>query len=237
MNLQTISLPNGETVALITLFGANRSLEVMKWHRRVMVDKWHLPVNYIECPFPAVSHGAMMNEVLARTIDTPNAPTYYGWIDNDCIFLRGDVLSHVVNMIANKQTVWGSGWKSAHKVKPRGGDHVYCSQACLFFSREMYLALGKPDCDHHNPRSDTSEEICYAAESKGFTVAVQYPSYSDTHTTELGQVSSYGRGNIYGPAPGWVFHESRADQEGHSDRFVTMAKSVIAGEFEVDKTL
>lgn len=231
MTLQTLSLPNGETVAFITLYGTNRHLLVTEWHRHVMVNHFGLPINYIEAPFHlGASHGQVMNEVLRQIMETPRAarPTYLWWIDNDCLFLRRRIVEDVIGIVQNKQTVWGQSWRNSHKVKPRPGDHPYPSQACLCFATELYEALGKPDCDHHNARSDTAEEITYSAERLGFNVCLQWPTYSDTHTTELGQISSYGRGNIYRDS----YHESRADLAGHVEHFIQMAQRVIAGEFE-----
>ncbi len=226
MNLTLHPLPNGETVAFVTLHGGNRHPEVLAWHKRVMVDHFGLPVNYVEAPFPGISHGWAMNRVLA---DVTTPPTYWWWWDNDCIPMRAEVITHVLDTVRGKRTLWGQGWRSSHKLKPRGGDHPYASQACLCFPHSLYLALGKPDCDHHNPRSDTAEELTYAAEDQGYTVALQWPSHSDTHTTELGQLSWYGRGNVYGPM--LTYHESRADLDGHVERFVAMAQRVVAGEF------
>ncbi len=231
MTLQTLPLPNSETLAFVTLYGANRSVDVMEWHRRVMVEHHGLPVNYVECPFHlGMSHGAAMNQLLA----TSTPPTYWWWLDNDALLLRRRVVDDVVGVVRSKRAIWGQGWKAQHKAKPRPGCHPYASQACLCFAHELYVALGRPDCDHHAVRSDTAEELTYAAEAQGYTVALQWPSRSETHTTELGQVSSYGRGNVYGPNE--TYHESRADLEGHVERFTQMARRVIAGEFEVDTT-
>lgn len=235
MTLQTIPLPDNETLAFITLYGVNRSPVVTEWHQRVMVQYHGLPVNYIEAPFHlGASHGQVMNEVWRSILTLPRdqRPTYLWWLDNDALLLRREVVAHVWYKVRDNQTVWGQAWRNSHKTKPRLGDHPYPSQASLCLATELYEALGRPDCDHHNTRSDTAEEIGYAAEAKGYTVALQWPSYSDTHTTELGQVSSYGRGNLYGCPPS-TYHESRADLDGHEERFVAMAKRVIAGEFEV----
>lgn len=232
MTLQTLLLLNGETVAFITLHGGNRHPEVLAWHKRVMVDHWGIPVNYIEAPFPACSHGQAMNAILGQVMSLPveERPTYLWWWDNDCIALKGEVFDHVYQTVMGKKTVWGQAWRNSHKVKPRLGDHPYASQACLCFATELYDALGRPDCDHHNARSDTAEELTYACEAKGYSVCLQWPSHSDTHTTELGQVSSYGRGNVYGS--GLTYHESRADLDGHVERFTQVAQKVIAGGFE-----
>ena len=227
MHLKRQYLPNGETVAHVTLFGANRDPRVREWHEKVMVDHWGIPVTYIQCPFPGASHGQCMNEVLRNTIHSAEPPTYYWWWDNDAILLRHEGLDAALDAVRNKRTIWGQAWNSSHKFKARGGTHPYASQACLCFSREVYMALGYPDCDHHNPRSDTAEELTYAAEEQGYTVALQWPSKSDgPYTVELGQTSCYGRSITYGP--NLTYHETRADLPGHVERFVAKCKNVLS---------
>lgn len=229
MILQTFQR-GGDRIACITLYGDNRSPEVTEWHRRVMVEHFGVPVNYLRCPFPGVSHGQCMNHVLTQTVDTPEAPDIYWWLDNDALILRPEAIDQLCGKVADRHTLWGQAWTSAHKVGPNGTpQHPYASQACMAFARDLYVALGRPDCDHHNPRSDTAEELTYAVEERGFTLALQYPSHSETRTTALSQSAAYGRGNIYGP--GLTYHESRADLEGHVERFVAMAKRVIAGAY------
>ncbi len=233
MNLQTVPLPDGETVAFITLYGVNRSSIVTEWHQRVMVGHWGLPVNYIQCPFDlGVSHGTMMNQVLAETIDQPNAPDYYWWWDNDCILLRRELIDDVLSIVANKRTLWGQAWNSMHVKGPNGSvQHPYASQACCCLSRKLYNTIGRPSCDW-TPRGDTLEEVTYLVEEKGLTLALQYPSSSDEpYTVSLSQSCRYGRSIAY-DSPVSSYHETRADLPGASDRFVAMAKRVIVGEFD-----
>ncbi len=231
MNLQVINLPDGETLLPIVLFGANRSMEVTNWHRRVMVDHFGWGINYVEAPFTAgISHGAAMNQMWKVILDMPVKPTYVWWCDNDNIALREEALSMMVDTVRNKVTVFGEAWNSSHKVGPNGtAQHTYCSQACLCLPTDLYVMLGCPDCDHHNPRSDTAEEITYEAQFRGYGVSLLYPSHTDTKTTALDNGCFYGRGNTYGPNL-W-YHESRADLEGHEERFVAKCQAVIRGDF------
>lgn len=230
MTLQTFQR-GGETIACITLYGDNRHPEVTQWHQRVMVEHFQIPVNYIKCPFPGVSHGACMNEVLRQTVDHPDAPTFYWFLDNDALPLTASAIDIMYDKVKDRLTLWGQAWNSSHKVGPNGSvQHPYASQAYVCFARDLYVALGRPDCDHHNPRSDTAEELTYAVEEQGFTLSLMYPSWSATKTTPLSQSSSYGRGNIYGP--GLTYHESRADLEGHVEAFTTVAQRIIGGLFE-----
>ncbi len=228
-NLQLLSI-NGETILPVVLYGTNRSAEVTSWHRRVMVDHLGIPVNYIECPFPGVSHGAMMNEVIKQTIDNPVRPTYYLFLDNDALFLRHGIIETIYSIVYNKVTLFGHSWNSQHKIKARGGNHPYASQATMCFSSALYDACGRPDMDHHNPRSDTAEEFSFEVEQRGYILSLIYPSRFDVGGSPLSQTAEYGRGNVYGP--NLFYHESRADLPGHEEKFVAMAKRVISGEFE-----
>jgi len=165
--LQLLSLNGGETIAMITLYGENRHPEVTSWHRRVMVEHFGWPVNYIKCPFPGVSHGAMMNEVLRQTVDGPGAPKYYLWLDNDCVMLRREALGLAYQQVRDRMTVWGHAWQSNHLPGPNGMiPHPYASQACLMLARQMYLDLGRPDMDHHVPHCDTAENLTYTASGR-----------------------------------------------------------------------
>jgi len=53
MNLRLFEI-NNETILPIVLFGKNRDQEITLHHKKVMVDYFNIPFNYIECPFPGV---------------------------------------------------------------------------------------------------------------------------------------------------------------------------------------
>jgi hypothetical protein len=234
VTLSTNAMPDGARLAIITLFGTNRHPEVTQWHARVMREHYGVAVNYLQCPFPGVSHGACMNRVLADTLDAPDAPDAYLWLDNDCVPLRRESIQLAYAAIADKLTVWGQGWQSSHKVGPNGMvPHPYASQACLAFSRDVYNALGRPDMDHWVPRSDTAEELTYAAKTRGYNVSLLYPSYSVLADTPLDNGMVYGMGNTYGPltSPLW-HHTSSAPNPRHVEVFTETCKLVIADAFE-----
>lgn len=231
--LKKISI-NNETISIITLYGDNRNQEVTEWHKKVMVDHFGLPVNYIKCPFPGVSHGGFMNLLLKETIDSDDSPDYYYWLDNDCIQLRSEALFLLYNTICNKITIFGHAWQSNHKVGPNGQiPHAYASQACLGFSKKIYNELGRPDMDHFFQRSDTSEELTYFAKEKGYNVSLIYPSHSIIADTPLDNGMKYGMGNTYGPLtmPLW-HHTSCAGNPRHSEVFIETCKKVIKNEFQ-----
>lgn len=233
-NLQFLNI-EGETILPITLFGDNRNIEVTEWHRRVMTDHFKIPVNYVKCPFPNVSHGYCMNEILRQTVDMPNAPDYYWFIDNDCIMLREESFKIAFKQVSDKMTIWGHAWNSSHKISPNYTVfHPYASQACLIFSRKIYNELGRPDMDHHNSRSDTAEELTYAAKSAGYNVCLLYPSFSVVLDTPLDHsLRAYGMGNTYGPLrrPLW-HHTSSTTHPRHVEVFIETCRAVINGSFD-----
>lgn len=218
-----------ETILIVTLHGANRDPRVLEWHKKVMVDHFQIPVNYIQCPFEmGVSHGYCMNAMLRGLVREPTPPTYVAFCDNDNIILRREAIDSMYQSVSNKITVYGCAWQSTHKTaKPNGtNQHAYAGSPCLCFPLSLYQALGLPDCDHFNSRSDTAEEITFEAQLRGYQVSLLYPSFSDTKTTQLDNGCWYGRGNVYGN-PGLWYHESRADLPDHAERFVAKCQEVL----------
>jgi len=218
----------GETFLIIVLHGENRNNEVLQWHYKVMVDHFKLTVNYVVAPFPSVSHGFCMNEIIKSTIDSENAPDYYLFIDNDAIFLKDGCLDFIYDMVKWKNGIWGCAWNSSHKIGPNGtNQHPYASQATLCFSKKFYNKLGRPTCDW-TERSDTSEELTYLTELNGFNLSLMYPSHCVTKTTDLSNGCKYGMGNTYGD--NMFYHVSRADLPESKDLFIEKCKSVIRGD-------
>lgn len=221
---------NGETILAVTLFGRNRDMEVTEWNKKVMVDYFKFDINYVEAPFPGVSHGYCMNLIITETIDTLK-PDYYLFIDNDAIFLKKDVLSLIYRLTNNKMTLFGHAWQSNHKKGPNGMiPHAYASQATVCFSRELYNNLGRPDCDHWIPRSDTAEEITYRAKELGYIVALIYPSHSVDPNTDLDNGCKFGLGNTYGP--GLMYHVSQQGDPRSKDLFIEKCKEVLSDKYE-----
>lgn len=222
---------NGEKIAIIVLYGANRSNEVLNWQRKVMVGHFGLTVNYIECPFPGVSHGFCMNYIIKDTIDLPDAPDYYLFIDNDAIFLKDGCLDLLYDFVKNKMTVAGHSWQSNHKKGPNGLiPHAYASQATLIFSKQLYNALGRPDMDHWIERSDTAEELTYRAKEMGYIVVLIYPSHSVDANTDLDNGCRFGLGNTYGP--NLMYHVSQQGDPRSAGLFIQKAKDVLDGKFK-----
>jgi hypothetical protein len=231
MSLLDIIEKNGEKIAIIVLHGRNRSDDVLQWQKKVMVDYFGLKINYFECPFPGVSHGQCMNMILKETVDLPDGPDYYLFIDNDAIFLKDVCLDLIYDFVKNKMTVFGHAWQSNHKKGPNGMiPHAYASQATLCFSKSLYNALGRPDCDHWIARSDTSEELTYRAKELGYIVALIYPSHSVEPNTDLDNGCRFGLGNTYGP--NLMYHVSQQNNPQSAELFIQKCKDVIDGKFK-----
>lgn len=221
---------NNETILTVTFFGGNRSQKVLEYHKKVMVDYFNIPVNYVECPFPSVSHGYCMNQVISRTIDTIK-PDYYWFLDNDAIILKKECIDIMYDFVKNKMTIAGQIWQSNHKKGPNGMiPHPYVSQAFIWFSSELYKKLGSPDCDHWIERSDTAEEITYQAKFKGYCIAGFYPSHSVDANTDLDNGCRYGLGNTYGPD--LMYHCSQAPDTRHESLFINKCQEVLDGKFD-----
>lgn len=133
-------------------------------------------------------------------------------------------------MVKWKNGIWGCAWNSSHKVGPNGTiQHPYASQATLCFSKEIYNKLGRPTCDW-TERSDTSEELTYLTELKGFNLSLMYPSHCVDATTDLSNGCRYGMGNTYGID--MFYHVSRQDKVESAQLFINKCKQVLNGEFE-----
>lgn len=221
---------NGETVLPIVLYGENRSNSVLQYHQKVMEGYFGLPINYIKCPFPSFSHGFCMNQIINSTIDSVK-PDYYWFLDNDAIILKDECISIMYNMVKNKMTVAGQIWQSNHKKGPNGMiPHPYISQAFIWFSRELFNKLGRPDCDHFIPRSDTAEEITYKAKEMGYCIAGFYPSHCEEANTDLDNGCRYGLGNTYGPD--LMYHCSQAPHPKHESLFIAKCEEVLSGKYK-----
>ena len=232
MNLQTFSI-NGETILPITLFGRNRSGKVLEYHKKVMVNYFGLNINYIECPFPGVSHGQMLDIVIQNSIDTIK-PTFFWTLDNDALILKKECINIMYDLVKNKMTLAGQMWQSNHLKGPNGQiPHPYISQAFAWFSRELYDGLNRPSLNHYEDSpgfgGDTMEKLTYKAKQNGYCIAGFYPSYSFEANTDLDNGCKYGLSNIYGPH--LSYHCSQANHEKHEDLFVKMDNRVLNGEF------
>lgn len=231
MNIENLKLLtiNNETILPIVLYGENRNIEVTEYHKKVMEGYFNLPINYVAAPFPYMSHGACMDKVIRETIDTIK-PDYYWFCDHDSIILKKECVDIMYDLVKNKMTIAGQMWQSNHKKGPNGMiPHPYVSQAFIWFSTNLYNELGRPTCDDKVDRSDTAEEITYAAKLKGKAIAGFYPTHSVEYICDLDNGCRYGLGNTYGS--NLMYHVSFQTDSRSTPLFIEKCNEVLNGKF------
>lgn len=170
--MNTIEI-GGERILPIVPFGGNRFPEYLEWNRKIF-KHFDIPMNYVECPFPGISHGGALDIIVDRFKDGVD---YWLFMETDSIPLRRDFIGELYQKVSDHKTVLGGAWQSNHKNSHNNSDknHPYAGPHLLFLSKELYNNLGKPSFDHLNPRSDTAEEITYKAEELGYSVNLLWP--------------------------------------------------------------
>ncbi len=221
MDFQLLNF-GGETILPVVLYGKNRPDSINEYHRKIM-DFFGIVANYVEIPFPAVSHGAAVNWIISNTIDSIK-PDYFWLMDHDSIPLKKDCINFMFDSIKYKNGIFSQATQSNH-VKGPGGfySHPYASQAFLAFSRELYEKLHRPSMDHW------SEILTYKAEENGFSVTLMHPSSSVIKNSNLGH-GQFGMGNIYGP--NLSGHAMQQDNPDSEKWFVSLCQDVLDGKFE-----
>ncbi len=231
MNLINI---NNETILPIVLYGANRNTSVLTYQKRVMVEKFNLPINYIECPFPMVSHGQMMNSVIRETIDSIK-PDYYWFIDMDCIILKKECVNIMYDIVKNKRTIFGVGQQSNHKKNKITNSfiHPYVSQAFTCFSSKIYNDSNRPCLDHWSEDleefgGDTAERLTYEVEKHGGIVSLIWPSNVFLKNSPINHLM-FGMGNTYSDL---VYHAMQQDNPKSQELFIEKCQEVLDGKYE-----
>ncbi len=226
---------NGEDLLIVTLFGRNRGMAMVEKHREVM-KYLNLAVNYLEAPFPGISHGNAAQQVVNAAVDIIK-PTYIGLMDFDNLFLKREVIDIVYDSIKYKNAIWSCSTQSNHKKNriTNSLQHSYASQASLFFATELYDKVGRPDLDHWSDGSDeyggdTCEKFTYAIQEKGYGLNLLYPSSSIEHLSDLDAGFKFGRGNFYGPQ--LVYHQMCNNDPRSEGEFLKVCDDVLAGKYE-----
>jgi len=197
-----------------------------------MVDYFKFNINYIQCPFPAMSHGWCMNQILRETIDSLK-PDYYFFLDSDAIFLKKEAMDIMYDFVKNKRTLFGITQQSNHKKNniTNSKIHAYVSQACVCFPSKIYNELNRPCMDHWSDGSDefggdTAERLTYEAKKKGYLISMIYPSNVYLKNSNLDSGLMFGMGNTYSDL---VYHVMQQDNPISKDLFIEECKKVING--------
>lgn len=165
---------NGENIVIACFYGSNRDQEVTQWHQKVF-NHFKIPINYVLCPFPGISHGQAIDLFIQNTI---NFVDYYILLDNDMLYLKKDFVDIIYDKIKDKETLFGGSNQSNHLSNLLGTDynHPYIGAAGMALSKELYLKLGCSSFDTDGKNSDTGERITYACERLGYSSCMMWPS-------------------------------------------------------------
>ena len=162
---------NGEKIVLFCPYGKNRSSKVLEYNQKIF-NKFNIPVNYIEYPFPACTHGEAIDHFVNLTQDLAD---YWIMIDIDIVPLRKDIVDIYYDKIKDKNTIISTCGQSNHLLtKNNDYNHPYCYGSGLGIPKELWLKLGKPSFNHNN-NSDTAENITFKCEELGYNICFIWP--------------------------------------------------------------
>lgn len=213
---------NGETIFPFVVYGGNRSETVLKWHKRVY-DYFQIPMNYFDCPFPFISHGSALNEVISNVIDSENKPDYFIATEMDCIPLIPNIIDVIYDKIKYKDTIFSHAQQSNHIKKNDGTfNHPYASPGFLSFSRELYNDVGRPTLDHSD-KYDCCENLTIECEKQGKCITLIWPKDVHLKNCELGQNSYFGMGNNFG---GLIYHAMQQNNPIFEHLFIKECKKI-----------
>lgn len=233
MDLKIIEY-NREKICQVSLFGQNRSKEVIEYQLKVFEKLGNFPLNHFLCPMPGRSYGSCLDEVVERI---HNKVDYIFVFDSDSFPLQSNYLERAYDKVKDKEGVAGCAFRNAHKDKSNWEwDHISCGPP-IIFSIKLWNDLGRPSLDHHGRMADTLESMTFECKAKGKGVYIWYP------TEVLGRVEQtpkeipdsqlkpplepgiyFGNGTTYSNL---FFHAMNANLPGHVEMFVKKAKEVL----------
>ncbi len=232
---------NNEKICICVFYGENRDSDFLLYHKKVY-SHLKVPVNYVKCAFPGISHGAAIDSFIKSSIKLVD---YFIFTEIDCIPLFPDFIDFIYDKIRDKRTVFGLAHQSNHKIGPNGTIfHPYCGPSMHGISRELYLKLGNPIYDDFISRSDTSEEITYKVEELGFATYMVWPSNVEGMTemeciknnvdlvykeSKLGNGQYFGMGTTYCDL---FYHSMCMNVPRSKELFVNECKKVLNRKYE-----
>lgn len=227
---------NGEKITPIVLYGTNRPESVFRMHQKVMVEYFGLAFNYFQCPFPGLSHGACMDQIIPEVIKSEN-PDYIWVCDIDCIILKQKAVEVFYDLVKHKRGIASHVQNSNHKKNRLTESCLepYCSQAFLWFPVAWYEKLNRPSMDHWSDGSDeyggdTAEKLTIETRKAGGFVNILYPSSVEIANSDIGSGLKFGMGNIFGED--LVAHAMQQNNPESEKWFVEICEKVLNGDFE-----
>ena len=228
---------NGEKIIPVIFYGGNRDGGYLEWNKKVN-EHLGVAMNYVEAPFPGISHGAAMNEFAHKT---HNLCEYWLFMETDSVFLRRGCIEELYDKVKDKKSIVSGAQNSNHKKTINGDfNHPYAGPHALMLSTELWRKLGKPSFDHLSSRSDTAEEITYFCESLGFNITLIWPAHVEgltseecvlhgipvEHTKSKVGCHWFGRGTTYSDI---YYHAMCQTVPSSLDLFVKKCKEILNG--------
>ncbi len=150
----------------------NVDSEMLAAHKRVM-EYFNIPMNYHNRT--GFNHGSWMQWVINNS-----ESDVVVFMEPDCIPLNKNFIEYI--KYANRhETLVGIAQVSNH-IPPKS--HIYAAPGFYAISKKAYDKLGRPSFTE-TQRSDTAEEICYIAESKGMKYRALMPTYFEKPSSEI----------------------------------------------------
>lgn len=213
-----------ENFAIFIPYGNNRDPRYKQYCEFVW-KFFDIRVNFVECPFPVVSHGWCLNQVIKKVIESAEINVdHVIFAENDSVPLQENILETVLDFVKNRKTLFGICQNSGHKKAPDGGFiSPYVGPAFAAFSVDLYKKLS-PDFDHHTDRADTLEEFSYKVKESGNIISLIYPSEVKLRNCQLDAGCSFGMGNKYSDL---IYHASQCNNPESVELFVNVCKEII----------
>ena len=197
----------------------NVNSEMLAAHARVM-NHFEIPMNYSNAH--GMNHGVWMKDVIQSS-----ASDVVVFFEPDCIPLNEKYLEYI-KYVHKHNTFVGIAQVSNH-IPPKS--HIYAAPGFYAMSTNAYKELGSPSFTETR-RSDTAEEICYIAESRGKRYRALFPTTFEKAPTEgvwpLGNLGYYGIGTVFDHS---IYHLYQSRMAENIELFVKRCDEVIEGEF------
>lgn len=204
-----------------TLHWDNVDTRILESHKKVF-NHFDIEIEYTNMN---INHGLWMTSVCRNTISD-----VYVFFEIDCVPLNKKVVDDCIKYAVENNSFIGSAQVSNH-IYPK--THVYVAPCFLTLSRNCYYDLGMPSF-HVTNRSDTAEELSYAAEQFGKRYKCLYPTKFDgipknDGVWRLSNYGYYGIGTLY---ENKIYHLFESRWGDHIDLFEKRCNQIIEGTFD-----
>ena len=145
-------------------------------------------------------HGIAVDEYLTKHRGDAD---YVILMDVDAVPLSRDAIPTILANISGDDRLVGPSAQSNHI----NHDHPFAGASCLGISMKVWDSMGRPTL-RGCQRSDTSEELTWAAEEDGIGVGLLWPGHVEDPIWDLGKGRRIGYGTTYVSAEGTpvVYH-------------------------------